>query len=200
MSLKVIGLCGGSGSGKGAVGNIFSKNGYFVIDTDKVYRDITDSRSTCLDALVCEFGSDILNSNGTLDRRALGKIVFNDSKKLRKLNEISHKFILKRVREMIYEAKNDEYIGVIVDAPLLYESGFDKECDKVIAVTCDKEIRINRIVHRDSITEEAAIKRINTQISDVELSKKADYTIVNNDGLDLLNAQVVNLINIFNKE
>ena len=143
MSLKIIGLCGGSGSGKGAVGNIFSKNGYFVIHTDKVYRDITDNRSTCLDALVCEFGPDILNSNGTLDRKELGKIVFCDSKKLKNLNEISHSFILRRVREMISEAKKFEYSGVIVDAPLLYESGFDKECDVVIAVTCDKETRIN---------------------------------------------------------
>ena len=198
--MKIIGLCGGSGSGKGAAGNIFSKNGYLTIDTDKVYRDITDNKSKCLDALICEFGAEILNSNGTLDRQSLGKIVFNDKKKLKTLNEISHKFILSRVREIISEAKAEDYVGVIVDAPLLYESGFDKECDLVVAVICDREIRINRIMSRDSISREAAIKRIDTQIQDSLLSAKADFVIVNNKDLEALEAQVTDIIREFNKE
>lgn len=200
MSLKIIGLCGGSGSGKGAVGNIFSKNGYLTIDTDKVYRDITDNKSKCLDALICEFGAEILNSNATLDRKALGKIVFNDKKKLRMLNDISHAFILQRVREIIKEAESLNYCGVVVDAPLLYESGFHKECDAVVAVIADRDIRIKRIVARDLIDEESAIKRIDSQISDNELSARADYTIVNNEGLAVLEARVTDFIKRFEQE
>ena len=196
----IIGLCGGSGSGKGAVGNIFSKHGFLVIDTDKVYRDITDNKSTCLDALVCEFGAKILDSKGMLDRKALGSIVFNDTKKLKKLNEISHAFILSHVRNTIKEAEKSNYVGVVVDAPLLYESGFDKECDTVVAVLSERENRIARIISRDSITREAAIKRIDTQISDSQLSEMADHIITNNEGLEELNSQVTALIKTLNKE
>jgi len=191
---KTIGLCGGSGSGKGAVGSFFSKNGYLVIDTDKVYREITDKTSHCLDALVCEFGTDILTSDGKLNRKNLASIVFSDKKKLNVLNVISHKFILERVRSIIDDAKNDGYAGFVVDAPLLYESGFDKECDIVIAVVSDVEKRVERIMCRDGLTREAAVKRINSQTTDEHISSLADFVVENNGDLDALKTQVEKII------
>lgn len=196
--MKIIGLCGGSGSGKGAVGQIFSENGYFTIDTDKVYRDITDNASPCLDALVCEFGGDILNSFGTLNRKALADIVFSDKTKLRRLNAITHKFVLRRVRDIIADLPPDKYIGVVVDAPLLYESGFDKECDYVVAVIADTEIRINRIVLRDAIEREAAYKRFNSQTSDDHISALADFVIENNGDISALKEKVLKVIKKIN--
>ena len=193
MIKKIIGLCGGSGSGKGTVGKTFSDNGYLVIDTDKVYRELTDTSSPCLIALIEEFGREILNSDGGLDRKKLAAVVFADKKKHTRLNEITHEFVLRRVREIIALSK-DKYCGAVVDAPMLYESGFDKECDHVIAVICDKETRIERIILRDNIPREAAIKRINAQITDAELISKADFVIENNSCLNSLKSQVDEII------
>jgi len=190
---KIIGLCGGSGSGKGTVGKTFSDNGYLVIDTDKVYRELTDTSSPCLLALIDEFGREILNSNGALDRKKLASVVFSDKKKHARLNEISHKFVLREVREKI-STSLDKYCGAVVDAPMLYESGFDKECDHVLAVICDREVRIERIILRDNIPRDAAIKRIDSQITDAELISMADFVIENNSDLNSLKLQVEDII------
>ena len=193
MIKKIIGLCGGSGSGKGTVGKTFSDNGYLVIDTDKVYRELTDTSSPCLLALIDEFGREILNSNGGLDRKKLASVVFSNRKKHTRLNEISHKFVLREVREKI-STSLDKYCGAVVDAPMLYESGFDKECDCVLAVICDREARIERIILRDNIPRDAAIKRIDSQITDAELISKADFVIENNSDLNSLKLQVEDII------
>ena len=194
MLPKVIGLCGGSGSGKGVVGSFFAKNGFLVIDTDKVYREITDNKSHCLDALVCEFGAEILTSEGGLNRRKIAEMVFSDKKRLYVLNSITHKFILDRVRSIIADSETDGYVGYIVDAPLLYESGFDKECDFVIAVVSDINARVERIIKRDSISREAAINRINSQTSDEYISSLADFTLENNGDIESLEKSVNEII------
>ena len=195
---RVIGLCGGSGSGKGVVGSFFTKHGYLTIDTDKVYREITDNTSHCLDALVCEFGAEILNSEGKLNRQRLGQMVFSDKEKLNTLNAITHKFILERVRSIINDSENNSYIGFVVDAPLLYESGFDKECDVVVAVVCDVGTRVARIVARDGISSTAALKRINSQTSDNQISALADFTIENNGDTKKLEHDVTEIIRKIN--
>ncbi len=198
MGLKVIGLCGGSGSGKGVVSSIFKKHGYLTIDTDMVYREITDKPSPCLKALVFEFGDGILNESGTLDRKKLGAVVFSDTEKLNKLNFIAHKFILSEVRITIEKAKGDNYAGVVVDAPLLFESGFDSECDVIVSVLSSRDIRIKRITARDAITEEAAIKRIDSQLSDKYLASKSDFVIYNNADINELEARVAEIVTRIN--
>ena len=95
--MKVIGLCGGSGSGKGTVANIFSSYGIPNIDTDAVYHDLVSNKTPCLDAIVSEFGTVVLNSEGFLNRKKLAEIVFSnteDDSKIQVLNRISHKFVL----------------------------------------------------------------------------------------------------------
>ena len=194
MDKKIIGLCGGSGSGKGTVGKIFAENGYLVIDTDKVYRDLTDKSSQCLDALTQEFGAEILNFDGSLNRKELAALVFSDKEKHTRLNEITHKFVLERVIEIINLSERCKYKGFIVDAPMLYESGFDKKCDFVVAVVSDIETRITRIIQRDNITRDSAIKRISAQIPDTDLVKKVDFVIDNNSDLDSLKSKVCEII------
>ncbi len=197
--MLVIGLCGGSGSGKGEVCRRFFNHRILSLDTDKIYRDLISWRSDCFNELVSAFGDEILLPDGTLDRRKLASIVFcgNDAQEKKALLEkITHTHILNFVRaELKRLAESSERPpAVIVDAPLLYESGFDKECNLVIAVLCDKDIRISRIIKRDGISKKAAEERINSQISDEALAQRADFTIINDENHDL-DAQVNEIAN-----
>ncbi len=176
---KVVGLCGGSGSGKSMVCEIFKEFGIDNINTDKIYHELTSQKSDCLDDLVNHFGTDIL-TDGILDRAKLREIVFSSDEKLKELNKITHPHILKKVREKIEEHKRNGSKGVIVDAPALIESGFDKECDFRLCVYADIETRIQRIIKRDGITREQAEKRIYSQIATDYLLEICDYSIENN--------------------
>jgi len=189
--LKVLGLCGGSGSGKGAVSISFQRYGVPSIDADKVYRDITSCRSECTVELAREFGDAVLQDGGALNRAALRSIVFSgDRMRLSRLNEISHKYILLEARKRIKEYEKSGAKYVIFDAPLLFESGFNTECDFVIAVIADPNIRIRRIVFRDGLTVDEAKARISAQLSDEYLRGHADFIIENNSDIEALNAAV----------
>jgi len=196
--LKVIGLCGGSGSGKSTVSQIFLERGIPSVNTDAVYHDLTSRKSPCLDALVSEFGEEILNENGALDRRALSKIVFSgdvSSENRRKLNLISHKFVLDATRDMLKAFKKDGAKAALVDAPLLFESGFNKECDAIIAVIADEKTRISRIIARDNITENAAKLRINSQLPDAYLQENSDYVIDNSGDISETENAAIKVLN-----
>ena len=195
--MKIIGLCGGSGSGKGAVCQIFQENGILTIDTDAVYRDLTSKPGKLLDALAREFGREIITEDKILNRKALADIVFsseNASLKLKKLNTIAHKHILDETRAILkYYSADGHKLGV-VDAPVLFESGFDAECDFIVAVVAKKETRLQRIMSRDAITREEAERRIASQMSDKDIISKSDYVIYNDSHLISLKEQVVRLI------
>ena len=179
--MLIIGLAGGSGSGKGIVSSLFSVNGFPAFDCDAVYHDLISQNGLLTRELADAFGEGVLAENGGIDRRALFAAAFVDEDSRRRLNEISHRRILAVLREWIKRAEEKGIPAVIVDAPLLFESGFDRECDLTIAVTARKELRLERIVSRDGITCEEAEKRIAAQIPDDELSRRADFTI-RNDG------------------
>ena len=123
--MVVVGLTGGSGSGKGYICSLLSDNKIRIIDTDSLYHDMISSPGDCVDRLVAAFGDEVLDSQGGIDRGALGKIVFSDPKKLALLNSVTHTLILQKVREIITESRTLGYYACIVDAPLLFESGFD---------------------------------------------------------------------------
>ncbi len=199
--MKIIGLCGGSGSGKGAVSEIFVENLIPVIDTDAIYHSITSTPGECLDAISSEFGEGVIK-NGALDRPALAKLVFSsaNSEQLRlKLNEITHKFVICEVERLVSVYENKKERMCVVDVPLLFESGFDKRCDVTVAVIADIETRILRIIDRDGIDRESAIARINAQISADELKRRVDYVIENNANISELRTEVLSLINKLNK-
>ncbi len=193
--MKVIGLCGGSGSGKGAVSSIFGEIGIPSIDTDAVYREMTLSDSPCMHALAQEFGDEIINDAGGLDRTVLASIVFHNRDRLVALNKIAHSFILNETRRRLNSYRDAGLHAAIVDAPVLFESGFDSECDEIICVVADKATRIMRIVDRDGITPEAAKKRIASQMSDNDLISKCDHVIYNNRDIEALKADVISLAN-----
>lgn len=196
--MKIIGLCGGSGSGKGRACEIFRELGIPTVDTDAVYREITSTPSDCLTALESEFGSEIITETGTLNRKKLAGIVFSGEgagEKLARLNEISHKHILDETRRRLTCFKQEGARVAIVDAPVLFESGFDRECDGVICVIADKDTRIARIMSRDGISCEAAERRIAAQLSDAELISRSDYVIRNNSHLSDLRREVSDVLN-----
>lgn len=197
----VIGLTGGTGSGKGCVCQKFLKYNISSIDTDKVSRDVCAKGMPCLNELEKIFGSQILNPDNSLNRKKLASIVFSDKEKLNILNLISHKFILNDVRKWLENEKHNGKKAAIVDAPLLYESGFDKECDIIIAVISDIEIRKQRILKRDNLSTEEIKQRLKNQGNDEFYTKKADYVIVNNGSLDNLETQIDTIFTkIFGKE
>ena len=191
--MKVVGLCGGSGVGKGYCSRLFLEHGIPAIDTDKVYHDMVSGESPCLSELISHFGASIIADNGGLDRRRLSEIVFSDKSALEDLNRITHKHILAKTKDMIADFETAGYGAVLIDAPLLFESGFDKECDLVLGVVADDEARISRIMHRDGITEARARGRISSQLSNDEIEKRCDYTIINNGDSSALLEQVRSL-------
>ena len=193
--MLVIGLTGGTGSGKGCVSASFLQFNINAIDTDKVSRIVCEKGAPCLNELVSFFGQSILNPDKTLNRRALASIAFSDKQKLESLNKITHKHILAYTRNWLEEQKANGRVAAIVDAPLLYESGFDKECDKIITVISDRETRTKRIIARDNLSLEDAEKRLNNQGDDEFYIQKADFIITNNGTLNDVDKQVKEIYN-----
>lgn len=179
--MVIIGLTGPSGSGKTTLCDIAKSLGIASIDADKVYHALLIPPSACVDEISDSFGNGVLLEDGSLDRTALGAIVFGDEigEKLSLLNSITHKYVKARFIEIIDELKNKGERAVIVDAPTLFESGFDRECDFVIAILADGKLRRERIISRDSLSEERADLRLSSQKPDEFFTARADYTLYN---------------------
>lgn len=175
----VIGITGGSGGGKTTVSKEFEKAGFYIIDADVVAHSTMSKNSDCLKEVICEFGEEYLNKDNEIDRKKLGALVFNNKEKLEKLNEITHKHIVKNIKAMIKE-------NTVIDAIGLFESELDKLCDSTIFVYCPKELRIKRIVERENITVQYAKDRINAQKKDEYYKKRATYTVINDNENDIL--------------
>ena len=184
--MLVIGLTGPSGAGKGAVSQLFASHGIPVIDADAVYHKLLIPPSACLCELVNVFGSQILATDGTLDRKVLGEIVFSDKAQLARLNEITHRYVMATIREHIEAYRMQGKRAVILDAPQLFEAGADRDCNRIVSVIADRDIRIERILQRDGITKEAAMRRIDSQKSDSFFREHSHYLIENNGDLSAL--------------
>ena len=193
--MKVIGLCGGSGSGKGCVCSILSELGFAIFDTDKIYHDLLESSPELAGELTEAFGRDVLTL-GKIDRKKLAAIVFADKSgaRLKILNKITHAHILGKVRRGIAEAAGAGAVCAVVDAPVLFESGFDKECDLTLAVVSDKEKRMARIIQRDGIDKDSAERRIDSQISDERLISLCDFVVFNNGDFTDLKREVSKIV------
>ena len=179
--MKIIGLTGATGAGKGVFGkNAVQKYNIMHIDTDLTARSVVEPGKPCLEEIEKEFGKQVIKENGTLDRSTLGNIVFSDAQKLEVLNRITHHYITKEVRECLEKAKKDGFIAVIIDAPLLFESGEDKLCDVTVGIIADKETRKQRIIARDAISEEMAQKRLDSGKDTDFFAERCDYLIENN--------------------
>lgn len=182
----VLGLTGPTGSGKTVVANVLQSHGAVIIDADKVARLVVEKGEPCLAALVNEFGTDILNADGSLNRHALAAKAFASNEQTEKLTAITHPFILSRMRAEMHAAENAGAPLIVVDAPLLFESGFDSVCTETVAVLADKKTRLARICSRDGIDEQAAADRMARQPEEEYYVSRATHCIRNDGDLAAL--------------
>ncbi len=171
-----IGLTGLTGAGKGYVCNCLSKKGFQILDTDAYARRAVEKNSSLLPVLAREFGQDIIE-DGVLNRALLAKRAFSSKEKTALLNEIMHPAII----EMCLA---DAKCPCVLDAPQLFESGADKLCSRILCVSAPEDIRLERIMKRDGISQQQALERMNAQLDNKVLQSKADFVIIN-DGRDV---------------
>lgn len=191
--MKVIGLTGNSGSGKGTVADIMMKYGAYIIDCDRIAHINMAKGGASYGDIVSAFGREILDDNNEIDRKALGNIVFKDKNSLELLNSITHKHIVMEVEKNINNNRDKK--AVIIDAPLLIEAGLDSICDSVWAVYAPVEIRLERVMERDNIDREKALLRFTNQMDFEEIKKRADIVICNDGSVDKLENVVFNIMN-----
>jgi dephospho-CoA kinase len=191
-----VGLTGSIGVGKTFVASVFVELGCHVLDADQTAREVVMPGTPGLKALTGEFGREILNPDGTLDRKQLGAVVFNDVSQRQRLNSILHPFIIARQDEILnaWEAEDPDGIG-IVDAALMIESGGYKRFDKLIVVHCRPEVQLERLMLRDKLSRDEALRRINSQMPQEEKQKFADYLIDTSDGFDLTRTRTIEVHN-----
>lgn len=172
---KVVGITGGSGTGKSHLSALLRKKGFTVIDADEIAHNCLKTAG-CIAEITSTFGEGVLK-DGVPDRKKLGKIVFSDPDKLERLGKITHKYILSEIEG---EIKKAEGKVVFVDGAVLIESGMN--CDFLIGLVADKRIRKERIIKRDGITEAEAEKRISAQQEEAFYKRNCDMVIENNGG------------------
>lgn len=179
--MLIIGLTGASGAGKGLFGKTAKEAyGALHIDTDLIAREVVEPGKPCLDDLRQHFGTRILREDGTLNRAALGNIVFSDPAELAVLNRITHHYVTDEVRRILACAEKDGVRIAIVDAPLLFESGEDAICDVTVGVVADQDTRLRRIMQRDGIDLAAAKKRLAAGKDTAFFCERCDYILENN--------------------
>ena len=179
MSL-LVGLTGGIGSGKSLAARFFKEEGAYIIDADKLSRDLVQPGKPALKEIVDFFGDFILELDGTLNREKLAEIIFQDVNKKKALEVILHpKIIEKEQEEYSIIRANDPSAIVIIDAALLIESGNFKCVDKVIVMQSSQEQQVKRILSRSSLTYNQVVARIKNQMSLVDKNKYADFILDN---------------------
>ena len=172
-----LGLTGPTWAGKSTVARLLEQNGIPLVDADAIARTVTEKGSPVLSALADTFGKDILFPDGSLDRRALAAVAFSSKENTERLNAVSHPAILVRIRRALADATGD---AVVLDAPLLFETGLDALCDHTVAIVADEAVRLARITARDGISEEAAKKRMAVQPDTAFYAAHADILLYNN--------------------
>jgi dephospho-CoA kinase len=173
-----VGLTGSIAVGKSHVLSIFRELGCHTIDADQIAREVVTPDSEGLNFVIENFGREVLQPDGSLDRQKLGAIVFADEAKRRRLNSILHPLIIAAQDEQIRQIEQSDPKGiVIIDAALMIESGGYRRLDKLIVVYCEPEIQLQRLMRRDTLSRETAEARIAVQMPQDEKKTFADFLI-----------------------
>jgi dephospho-CoA kinase len=187
-----VGLTGSIAVGKSFVASVFVELGCHVLDADQTAREVVLPGADGLKAVVEAFGAEILSPDGTLDRKQLGALVFADEEKRQRLNQLLHPIIIERQDEILREWERRDPNGIgMVDAALMIESGGYTRFDKLIVVHCRPEAQLERLMLRDGLSRDEALRRINSQMPQEEKQKFADYLIDTSDGFELTREQAV---------
>ncbi len=193
--MKVIGLTGGTGSGKSVVSKSLAEAGAVIVDADQIAHEIILKGEPAYQEIIEYYGTGILDGEGNIIRKKLGEIVFNDGEKLAFLNQCTHKYICAEVDRQIAAAKAvGTATAIVLDAPLLLEAGLEQVCDGVWVVYADPEVRAQRVMARDGVTYELAKARIANQKSWEEYKQAADTVIDNSKDLAYLQGQLSELL------
>lgn len=181
--MKIIGITGSSGSGKTTLSEILNKKEEIdVIDCDKIARKISIPGNLYLETIKKELGEEFILEDGNLNRKKLAEAIYNNKEKLKKLNDITFKYVVDEVIKEINKIKENEKTRfIIIDAPLLLESNLSEKCDYVISVIADEKTKVERICKRDNISEDIAKKRLAIQKEDIFYIQNSDFVIENND-------------------
>lgn len=184
--MEVLGITGSIATGKSTVTNYLKEKGYLVVDSDKIAHDALIIDQDCINKTKQRFN---LTS---IDRKALGRIIFNDKQAKKDLEDIIHPYVIKRIKDVILNNQDKKYI--FLDIPLLFESNLEYLCDKIIVVYLNEQEEIKRLMKRDSIDENYAKIIISNQMSIEEKKKRADIVLNNNQGLEQLYKQIDELL------
>lgn len=190
----VIGLTGGIASGKSTVSRILRELGAEVIDADLVAREVMRPGTEAWRELVNHFGPQILDADGSINRRRLGRLVFTDPAALAALNEITHPCITRRIQEQVARARQEGRV-VVVDAPLLIEAGMHRMVDEVWLVVVEPGVQVERVMRRDNLTYQEALSRLRSQMPLEEKKMFAHHVIDNSGPVQATRARVVELWN-----
>lgn len=175
MMILIIGITGSIACGKSLVSNYLQEKGYTIIDADKIGHMALENDEV-KKQLVNKFGKSILKDN-EVNRVTLGKLVFEKNENLKELNNIIHPQIRKNISEQLQVHKNEKL--VFVDVPLLFEAKFDDLVEKIIVISLDEKIQLERLMNRNSLSKEEALQRIKSQIPVREKEKLGDYVVDN---------------------
>lgn len=196
----VLGLTGGIASGKSTADAFFKKKQLPVIDSDKIAHDILNVGNEGYELVVRQFGQKFLNPDRSINRSQLGQMVFSDSEQLNILGKITHPLILREIQSKITQNKVAKKELIIVDAPVLFESGAQKYCDRTLLIALPQQEQLQRLMARDHLSKSAALKRIHSQMPLVQKEKLADYVIANTGTIEQLEAKLTKLLLMIKKE
>ncbi|WP_409372143.1 dephospho-CoA kinase [Pseudobacteroides cellulosolvens] len=178
------------GSGKSTLSDYFAKKGAKVIDADLIYREVVHKGKPALTEIVRVFGNEVLDGEGQLDRKKLASIVFNDKVKLEVLNGLTHKYIIEEIIEEIKKARESHVEVLVIECPIPIKHGFIDLVDEVYVVVADEKVRAERIMKRNNLSFDDALKRIRSQMTNDEYISIADKVIRNESDFDSLIAQL----------
>ena len=179
----VIGITGGIGAGKSTAAEYLISKGFALVDADQIGRELTAEGEPLLEIIDEEFGCvshDGTKGNGLrLDRKAMADLIFNDEETKERYDLLLHTEIKRVIDEQIRELSKTDALGILLDAPLLFETNINDRCDVVILVTADIDERINRVTLRDEADEDEVRSRISTQMEDEDKARFADFIVDN---------------------
>ena len=189
-AMRIFGLTGGIGSGKSVVARMFREEKIPVVDADRISREVTAPGKPAHDEIVRRFGAQILLSDGRINRKKLGATVFADPGKRAELESITHPTISEGIREAVSALASEGHAVVIVEAALILEKGRQGMCEAVIGVRCERRLQVDRIMGRDGISREEALRIVSSQMDPEEKALASDYVIDNSGDLAGTRAQV----------
>ncbi len=188
--MLTIGLTGGIGTGKSVVANLLVQQGASIIDADRLGHEAYTPHSEAWEAVVAAFGTDILTSEGEIDRRKLGGIVFADETQLERLNGIMHPLMAKMVEDRKAAFDADGVAVTVVEAAVLFEAGWDSLVDEIWTTHASESTVVQRLFERNGLDEAEAKKRINSQMSATERNRRSDVVVDNSGDLTALEQTV----------